>query len=65
MDNNKERTTERIVNQSFPEVKETDVNRGYEGIEHYKNMSSSVLTQGHEKDVSPTQNQAYASIKHS
>ena len=65
MDNNKERTTERIVNQSFPEVKETDVNIGYEGIEHYKNMSSSVLTQGHEKDVSFTQNQAYASIKHS
>ena len=57
--------TEGKVNTSFAEVKETNVNREYDIIEdNYQNMSS-MPTRTHEKDISFTQNQAYASIKHS
>ena len=58
--NNKGRT-ERKVNTSFAG---TNVNREYESIEDYLNTSC-VPTKCHEKDISFTQNKAYASIKHS
>ena len=54
-------STERKVNTSLAE---TNVNREYESIEDYMNTSS-LPTRYHEKDISFTQNQAYASIKHS
>ena len=59
-ENNKGRT-ERKVNTSFAE---TNVNREHESIEDYMNTSS-IPTRCPEKDIPFTQNQAYASIKHS
>ena len=61
---NPNNTTKRRT--SFPEnveVKETDVNREYERVEDYMNMSSTAM-ESHGNDISLVQNQAYASVHH-